>query len=315
MAWPDSASSHTKAGKCQGERESERKSEISWQWNTEIARKQHPNNKGGTVRQTSWVDRDRTSYQAHIQGWGESSNEFVFSTNEKWFGRRKMLTPAFHFNVLKDYQEIFSKEAQVSSNTFIQLQERVQIMLEQLEAFADTGREIDLFPYVKRCALDIICGEFSDLHFFMSFYQKRQCPLNWTLKSARTQSMSKPLRGSPTSSFYSSGAPDSSIIHLIVQSNIKDEAISPDRRGFGWSRCGTAADWDSSSIDLWRWPLISPDKWAGLDTIFERLLSIPLVNSWPWWAFAREAGVAGPLSRGIGCEIAEDFNARCQNEI
>ncbi|KAF8375561.1 hypothetical protein PRIPAC_81990 [Pristionchus pacificus] len=64
-------------------------------------------------------------------------------TNEKWFGRRKMLTPAFHFNVLKDYQEIFSKEA--------------QIMVDLLEGFADTGREVDLFPYVKRCALDVIC--------------------------------------------------------------------------------------------------------------------------------------------------------------
>ncbi|GMR59386.1 hypothetical protein PMAYCL1PPCAC_29581, partial [Pristionchus mayeri] len=68
----------------------------------------------------------------------------VSSTNEKWFGRRKMLTPAFHFNVLKGYGEIFVKQAQ-------------QIMMEQLDSHADTGREVDLFPFVKRCALDIIC--------------------------------------------------------------------------------------------------------------------------------------------------------------
>lgn len=30
--------------------------------------------------------------------------------------------------------------------------------MEQVESHADTGREVDLFPYVKRCALDIICG-------------------------------------------------------------------------------------------------------------------------------------------------------------
>ncbi|GMR46760.1 hypothetical protein PMAYCL1PPCAC_16955 [Pristionchus mayeri] len=65
------------------------------------------------------------------------------STNEKWFGRRKLLTPAFHFNVLKGYQDIFVKQAQV--------------FLEQIDAYADSGREVDLFPYVKRCALDIIC--------------------------------------------------------------------------------------------------------------------------------------------------------------
>ncbi|KAF8372089.1 hypothetical protein PRIPAC_78518 [Pristionchus pacificus] len=67
----------------------------------------------------------------------------LISTNEKWFGRRKMLTPAFHFNVLKGYQDIFVKQAQV--------------MIDQVEAHSDTGKEVDLFPYVKRCALDIIC--------------------------------------------------------------------------------------------------------------------------------------------------------------
>lgn len=39
-----------------------------------------------------------------------------------------------------------------------------QIMMEQVECHADTGREVDLFPYVKRCALDIICGVFT--HYF-----------------------------------------------------------------------------------------------------------------------------------------------------
>ncbi|GMT11301.1 hypothetical protein PFISCL1PPCAC_2598 [Pristionchus fissidentatus] len=65
------------------------------------------------------------------------------STNEKWFGRRKMLTPAFHFQVLKGYLETFIRQS--------------QIFLDQIDKFADTGREVDLFPYIKRCALDIIC--------------------------------------------------------------------------------------------------------------------------------------------------------------
>lgn len=34
-------------------------------------------------------------------------------------------------------------------------------MVDQMEAAADTGREIDVFPYVKRCALDIIAGQFA----------------------------------------------------------------------------------------------------------------------------------------------------------
>lgn len=32
-------------------------------------------------------------------------------------------------------------------------------MVDQLDNIADTGREADIFPFLKRCALDIICGE------------------------------------------------------------------------------------------------------------------------------------------------------------
>ncbi|GMT22275.1 hypothetical protein PFISCL1PPCAC_13572, partial [Pristionchus fissidentatus] len=65
------------------------------------------------------------------------------STTEKWFGRRKMITPTFHFNILKGYVDVFVKQG--------------QIFVDQLEKHADTGREMDVFPFIKRCALDIIC--------------------------------------------------------------------------------------------------------------------------------------------------------------
>uniref|UniRef100_A0A1I8ARX9 Cytochrome P450 n=1 Tax=Steinernema glaseri TaxID=37863 RepID=A0A1I8ARX9_9BILA len=72
------------------------------------------------------------------------------STDEKWHARRKMLTPAFHFNILTKFVPIFSKEAKV--------------FVEQLEKFADSDAEVDLFPFIKRCALDIICGEATVTH-------------------------------------------------------------------------------------------------------------------------------------------------------
>ncbi|KAF8385491.1 cyp-32A1, partial [Pristionchus pacificus] len=65
------------------------------------------------------------------------------STNEKWFGRRKMITPTFHFNILKGYVDVFVRQG--------------QIFVDQLEKHADTDREVDVFPFIKRCALDIIC--------------------------------------------------------------------------------------------------------------------------------------------------------------
>ncbi|TKR87436.1 hypothetical protein L596_011834 [Steinernema carpocapsae] len=65
------------------------------------------------------------------------------STNEKWRSRRKMLTPTFHFNILTNFIPTFSKQGEV--------------LVKQIERYADKEEEFDLFPYIKRCALDIIC--------------------------------------------------------------------------------------------------------------------------------------------------------------
>ncbi|VDO18703.1 unnamed protein product [Heligmosomoides polygyrus] len=53
---------------------------------------------------------------------------------------RKLLTPAFHFKVLNDLMNVHDSQAKV-----------------RLERKAVGGKEFDIFPYVKRCALDIIC--------------------------------------------------------------------------------------------------------------------------------------------------------------
>ncbi|TMW42173.1 hypothetical protein DOY81_012746, partial [Sarcophaga bullata] len=36
----------------------------------------------------------------------------LISTDQKWHARRKMLTPAFHFNILNQFEEIFKEESQ-----------------------------------------------------------------------------------------------------------------------------------------------------------------------------------------------------------
>ncbi|KAF1752830.1 hypothetical protein GCK72_019385 [Caenorhabditis remanei] len=64
------------------------------------------------------------------------------STHEKWFHRRKMLTPTFHFSIIQDYFPIFARHADV--------------LVEAVEAHVD-GDFFDGFPYFKRCTLDIIC--------------------------------------------------------------------------------------------------------------------------------------------------------------
>ncbi|KHN86065.1 Cytochrome P450 4V2 [Toxocara canis] len=67
----------------------------------------------------------------------------LISSGDKWRIRRKMLTPTFHFTILNEFLATHNKEA--------------QILIQQLQPHADTGRSFDIFPFIKRCALDIIC--------------------------------------------------------------------------------------------------------------------------------------------------------------
>ncbi|KAK7081204.1 Cytochrome P450 4V2 [Halocaridina rubra] len=64
------------------------------------------------------------------------------STGQKWHSRRKLLTPAFHFKILEDFMDIFN------SQSFK--------MVQKLREKAD-GTQFDIFPYVTRCTLDVIC--------------------------------------------------------------------------------------------------------------------------------------------------------------
>jgi len=72
----------------------------------------------------------------------------LISTGEKWFKRRKVITPAFHFKILEQFVETFDKH----SATFVQ------------NLAKSKGQVVDVFPLVTLCALDIICGELLLIH-------------------------------------------------------------------------------------------------------------------------------------------------------
>lgn len=68
-----------------------------------------------------------------------------FLSGKKWTERRKLLTPAFHFSIL---------------NTFFRpIVENCNGLIEKLKSVEDS-EEIDIYPYINNCTLDIICGEF-----------------------------------------------------------------------------------------------------------------------------------------------------------
>lgn len=58
-----------------------------------------------------------------------------------------MLVPAFHFKILHDFVPIFNEHA--------------ASLVKKLETPALEGKPVDVVPVVTACALDIICGEFS----------------------------------------------------------------------------------------------------------------------------------------------------------
>ncbi|KRY19422.1 Cytochrome P450 4V2 [Trichinella patagoniensis] len=62
----------------------------------------------------------------------------------KWRPRRKLLTPSFHYDILKDFIEVFNQQS--------------KIMLKKLSDSLDISNEgFNMYQYITLCALDIIC--------------------------------------------------------------------------------------------------------------------------------------------------------------
>jgi cytochrome P450 len=68
----------------------------------------------------------------------------LFSTNKKWFTRRRVITPTFHFKILEQFFEIFV--------------EQNQVLMEQIQEKAN-GKVFDIFPLVTASVMNSICGE------------------------------------------------------------------------------------------------------------------------------------------------------------
>uniref|UniRef100_A0A0N4Z405 Cytochrome P450 n=1 Tax=Parastrongyloides trichosuri TaxID=131310 RepID=A0A0N4Z405_PARTI len=81
-----------------------------------------------------------TNYDFLIDWLGKG---LLTSDGSKWKHRRRILTPTFHFNMLKKYFDVFNNEAKV--------------LTEKFRKYAEVGEEVDVFDYIKRMALDIIC--------------------------------------------------------------------------------------------------------------------------------------------------------------
>lgn len=65
------------------------------------------------------------------------------AAGEKWKIRRRLLTPTFHFSILKDFLVVMNEQA--------------GIFAKKLEKYGENGEKFDICPYITLCTLDIIC--------------------------------------------------------------------------------------------------------------------------------------------------------------
>ncbi|XP_071488190.1 cytochrome P450 4V2-like [Diadema antillarum] len=67
----------------------------------------------------------------------------LLSDGKKWFQRRKMLTPTFHFSILQNFMDVFNEQS--------------KILTKKLDAVKDQHVPVNILPLVTHCTLDIIC--------------------------------------------------------------------------------------------------------------------------------------------------------------
>ncbi|XP_045033405.1 cytochrome P450 4C1 isoform X1 [Daphnia magna] len=89
---------------------------------------------------TSQKNIDKSSYYAFLEPWLE--NGLLLSSGEKWKKDRRLVTPAFHFQILGDFFDVFNRNA--------------VILIDQIVNRLVDSKEMDIFPLISRCTLDII---------------------------------------------------------------------------------------------------------------------------------------------------------------
>lgn len=79
----------------------------------------------------------------------------------RWRSRRRLLTPAFHFQILESFFDVFNDQSQ-------QLIKELDAAAAARPAASVDG-SVNVYKILTQCALDIICGWPTFLYFFEIF--------------------------------------------------------------------------------------------------------------------------------------------------
>ena len=90
---------------------------------------------------TSQIHLEKSVDYDMMKSWLGSG--LLISIGQKWRQRRKILTPAFHFQILEKFFDVMSDQAEV--------------LVDKIKTMND--KEFDIHPLLNLFALDVICGE------------------------------------------------------------------------------------------------------------------------------------------------------------
>lgn len=68
----------------------------------------------------------------------------ILFAGKKWFERRKIITPAFHFKILEQFVEVFDRLGNMT--------------VEKLKKY-DADDDVEFYPIAVLYALDVMCGK------------------------------------------------------------------------------------------------------------------------------------------------------------
>ncbi|XP_037040611.1 cytochrome P450 4C1-like [Bradysia coprophila] len=102
-----------------------------------------------TIRKAEYVEKviggsknlEKSPGYEFLKPWlGEG---LLLSKGAKWHKHRKIITPTFHYGILESFCDIFS--------------EKSKIFIDKLDVHCGTGEPFDIYKYITRVTLDIVC--------------------------------------------------------------------------------------------------------------------------------------------------------------
>lgn len=102
-----------------------------------------------TIRKAEYIEKVISSSKNLEKSFGYEmlkpwlGEGLLLSKGAKWHKRRKIITPTFHYGILGSFCEIFS--------------EKSNILINKLMVHCGSGKSFDIYNYITRAALDIIC--------------------------------------------------------------------------------------------------------------------------------------------------------------